>query len=215
MLNMVTTIDGATAWEGTSSRLGDDDDRRLFHALRASCDVVLVGAETVRAEGYHPIDLPAEAVARRREVGMDDMPRLAIVSRTLRLDPSAAVFSEPSRPPYLFTGADAPPTPGLAARAEMVVAGEQGVDPGRLLDSLFQRGHQVVLCEGGPTLNGQLIESGLVDEVNLTLSPLLVAGDSYRVARGGVADPMPFYLDRLLLGDRMLFARYLRSPAGE
>jgi riboflavin biosynthesis pyrimidine reductase len=211
MLNMIATLDGATAWGGTSSGLGDDDDRRLFHALRAACDVVLVGAETVRSEGYHPIHFEPEVVAKRQRMGLDDVPRLAMVSRSLELDPLAPVFAEPDSPPYVLTGRDAPSSRHLASRAEVVEAGDVGVDPARMLDALFDRGHEVILCEGGPTLNGQLVEGGLVDELNLTLSPMMVTGDAARLTRGRAATPLEFRLDRLMMGDRMLFARYVRG----
>ncbi len=211
MLNMIASIDGAISWDGRSSRLGDDDDREFFHALRATCDAVLVGAGTVRSETYHPIRFPESFVARRRSLGLSDAPELAIVSQSLDLDPFAPVFSDPDRRPLVLTGADAPPTGELADRADLVVAGETGVDPPNALDALFDRGHEVILCEGGPTLNGRLVQADLVDEMNLTISPIMLAGDSGRLARGGAPYPLAFRLERLLAGDRMLFVRYLRE----
>lgn len=211
MVNMVTSLDGATAWGGTSSRLGDADDHQLFHALRASCDVILVGAETVRSEVYHPVHLDPDVIARRRRLGLRDVPRMAIVSRSLRLDPSTPVFSQPDEAPYIVTYDEAPFPPDLEARSEVIRAGQGSVDPVRAVRSLFDRGHEVILCEGGPTLNGHLVQADLLDELNLTLSPLMVAGESNRLTRGEAVTPVDFHLDRLMTGERMLFARYLRD----
>lgn len=211
MVNMITTLDGATSVGGTSSALGDGDDRRLFHALRASCDVVLVGAGTVRSEGYHPINLDPEVVEIRRRLGLRDAPRLAIVSQSLRLDPSTPVFSRPDEMPYIVTHGDAQLPRDLAARCEVIRTGDGSVDPARAVRSLSDHGHEVILCEGGPTLNGHLVRADLVDELNLTLSPLMVVGESNRLARGEAAIPVDFRLDRLMTGDRMLFVRYLRD----
>ena len=211
MVNMVTSLDGATAVGGTSSALGDDDDRRLFHALRASCDVVLVGAGTVRAEVYHPIHLEPEVVERRLSLGLRGVPRLAIVSQSLWLDPSAPVFSRLDETPYVVTHGEAELPPDLAARSEVIGAGNGSVDLARAVRSLFDRGQEVILCEGGPTLNGHLVRADLVDELNLTLSPLMVVGVSNQLARGQAASPVDFRLDRLMTGDRMLFVRYLRD----
>jgi riboflavin-specific deaminase-like protein len=212
MLNMVTSLDGATSVGGEATPLGDDDDRALFRALRAACDVILVGAGTVRAEDYGPVRLPAEAVEARQSRHLPPAPRLAIVSRSLDLDPAARVFSNPERRPYIITGEDAPPARRqvLAERAEIVVAGESGADPKSITEALHDKGHAVILCEGGPTLNSQFIASGLVDELNLTVSPLIVGGSSFRLTHGAPEVQHDYRLDRLMTGDRMLFGRYLR-----
>lgn len=212
MLNMVTALDGATTLGGRSSQLGDDDDRSLFMALRAASDVVLVGASTVRTEDYGPIRLP-EGSARRLTAGLSPVPRLAIMSRSLDLEASSKVFSDLENPPYLLTGARAPADrlAALADRAVVLVAGEDGVDVVQALALLRDRGHQVVLCEGGPSVNGQLLAADLVDEINLTISPLAVVGESSRVTRGEIEVERHFRLERLLAGERMLFARYLKA----
>jgi riboflavin-specific deaminase-like protein len=213
MLNMVASLDGATALRGGATALADEDDQALFHALRAACDVVLVGAETVRAEDYGPVRLDDDTQAARRAHGLAPVPALAIVSRRLDIDRQARVFSNPDLRPLIITGADAPPErlEALSDRAEIVVAGERGADPASIKDLLLDRGHEVVLGEGGPTLNGQLVAVDVVDEINLTLSPLLVAGGSSRVSEHPLTVEQSFRRQRILAGESMLFLRYLRT----
>lgn len=213
MLNMVTSVDGATTVAGGSSGLNDEDDRTLFHALRAAADVVLVGAETVRAEDYGPVVLDQAALDARRGTGRSERPRVAVVSRSLRLDPESRLFSGSERP-YVFTGeeADEERRAALADVAEVVPAGSVGASMVTVLARLHDDGHRVVLCEGGPSLNGHLAAAGLIDEVNLTVSPFVVGGMSARAVNGALIDP-PFELrlDRVLAGERMLFARFRRD----
>ncbi|MGH8912102.1 MAG: dihydrofolate reductase family protein [Acidimicrobiia bacterium] len=215
MVNMVNSIDGATAVDGGTTGLNDADDQALFHAFRSVSDVILAGASTIREEDYGPVALKDPGREARHEAGRHRQPRLAFVSRSLELDPSARVFSDADNPPLLFTVANADPTrvAQLADRAEVVVAGEENVDFARLLAWLGERGHEVVLCEGGPSTNGELIADDLVDEINLSTSPMVVAGPSPRIVHSlaPVPSPLPFYLDRLMTGERTLFARWLRE----
>jgi 5-amino-6-(5-phosphoribosylamino)uracil reductase len=85
-----------------------------------------------------------------------------------------------------------------------------GTSPGELLHYL--RMARVVLCEGGPSLMGDLIAGGVVDEMALTVAPMLAAGQSPRMAHGPSPDaPLEMRLDRILFGDRSLFLRYTRN----
>jgi len=193
-VNMITTIDGATALDGRSGRLGGPADKRVFAAVRATADVILVGAGTARAENYGPPAVPA---------------RLAIVSARLDLDPAARVFSGEQRPVVVtIAGADATRRAAIEAVADVIEAGEDRVDLRRALAHL----HGVVVCEGGPSLNGQLVAAGLVDEMCLTLAPLLASGDSKRVAHGPAPDaPGRLELAHVLEEDGYLFLRYARG----
>lgn len=215
MVNMVNSIDGATAVDGGATGLTGADDQALFHAFRAVGDVILVGASTVRAEGYGPVVLDAANRLARDRAGRSDGPRLAVISRSLDLDPEARLFSESERPPLLLTCAAAPSErlEALSGRAEILVAGTDDVDLARAVAMLGDRGHEVVLGEGGPTLNGHLVAADLIDEINLSTSPLVVAGQSHRIVRSQlpVPDPLGYRLDRLLVGDEMVFARWLRG----
>jgi riboflavin-specific deaminase-like protein len=210
MLNMVTSVDGATAVNHGSTRLSDGDDRTLFHALRAVPDVILVGAGTVRAEDYRPVKIGDDTMETRRAMGMTSKPRLAIVSGRLDLDADAKVFTDPDNQPVVITRASADPgkIEELSAVAEIVTLPD--VDAESIIGSLSSA--KVILCEGGPTLNGQLAQAGLVDEINWTISPQLVSGDSKRILCGEVlSPPTRMRLDRALKGEWSLFLRYLRE----
>ena len=210
MLNMITTIDGGTAVSGKSSQLGDEDDSALFRALRTVPDVILVGASTVLAENYHPVALDAEQRERRAELGLAESPTLAIVSGRLSVDPEARVFGDPEHKPLIITSTDADPAKLVLIGDSADVAILPDLEPQTVLAHLGAA--SVVMLEGGPTLNGQFAAAGLIDEVNLSTSPLLLSGPSLRIAKGPeLIPPQPMRRDRVLLGDRLLFVRYLRD----
>ncbi len=96
--------------------------------------------------------------------------------------------------------------------AEMIVAGTDRVDLGTALRGLWERGARVVLCEGGPSLNGQLVADDLIDESCVTMSPLLAGGDAGRIMHGGpVGAARPMRLARVLVDGDMLLLRYMRA----
>lgn len=222
VVNMVSSIDGATAVDGRSGALGGPADKAVFRALREVPDVILMGAETVRAEGYGPVRLSDEARRRRRELGRSEVPRLAIVSGSLTLDPDSPMFSEAEGVPLVLTSEHADPARRrrLESVAEVHAVGETRVSMTMALSLLGRLGITCVLTEGGPTLNGQLLAHDLVDEWCQTISPRLIGGESKRSAMGpeaGFGDdasgggPPGLRLDRLLEEDGMLLARYLRQ----
>ncbi len=204
---MVTSADGATAVDGRASGLGGPADAALFHALRTVPDVILAGAGTVRAENYGP--------AKPR--GDRPPPRIAVVTASGNLDPSLRLFAEadPEQPPPIVITADACPNEALTRwRRSPRSSGPARSSPTWPSPSgrSGPAGAEIVLCEGGPTLNGQLIAADLVDEWCLTLAPLLVGGISSRAAVGdAMAVPHRLDLDRLLEEDDVLLARYLRA----
>lgn len=213
MINAIASADGATAVDGRSTALGDDDDRAVFKAIRTVPDVILVGARTVTAEDYRPVSLDAERRARRLELGKAEVPTLVIVSGRLSIDPEARVFSDPEHRPLVVTGTDASPAKLalLGDAADVAFLGE--LTPRAILGHLAAAG--VVLLEGGPTLNSGFAGERLVDEVNLTISPTLHAGGSQRILDGPPIDPpVEMTLDRVLRGERNLFARYLTRNEG-
>ncbi len=160
MLNMIASIDGASAVDGASGGLGGPGDRTIFFVLRALADVILVGASTVRAEGYGPPKKQAQ--------------RVAVVTRSGNVDWSSALFT--SGAGLAIVPEDAPSIPVPSIRA-----GRGDVD---LQAAVRQLEGTIVLCEGGPTLNGQLFAAGLVDELCLTISPRVVGGDAHRIIAG-------------------------------
>lgn len=213
--NMVSTLDGAAQHEGRSQPISCAADMRIFGTLRALADVVIAGAETVRQEGYRPARAREAFAARRAAAGQGPAPAIAVVSGSLDLDFSLPLFSEPLVPTLVVTGAGAPADRIAAARkagAEVVIAGEGArVDPARVVRALADRGLRRQLTEGGPRLLGQFVAAGALDELCLTLSPMLTAGDAQRIAGGpGVAVPERFALASLLEEDGFLFGRYRR-----
>ena len=180
MINMVASVDGATVVDGRSDQLGGPGDRQVFRALRGVADMILVGAGTVRAEGYQPPRTPDDRMAVvRATAGRSARPRLVVVSGRLDLDPMAPLFAERlpvDQPPLVATvrSASADRRAALEPVADLIALGETRVDLTGLLATLGDLGARTVLCEGGPDLNHQLLAAGLVDELCLTISPMLV-----------------------------------------
>ncbi|MGV9252419.1 pyrimidine reductase family protein [Streptomyces sp. NPDC003697] len=214
--NMVATLDGAAQHEGHSQPISSAADMRVFGTLRALADVVVVGAETVRQEGYRPARARKEFAALRAGAGQGPAPAIAVVSASLELDFSLPLFTSPLVPTLILTGAAAAPDRLAAAEkagAKVVIAGDGvGVDPARAVRALAERGHTRLLTEGGPRLLGQLVTAGVLDELCLTVSPMLTAGDAQRIAGGPrIAVPQRFVLASLLEEDGFLFSRYRRA----
>lgn len=221
LANMVGGLDGSAAIGGRVAALSTAPDAALFLAMRTVADVVLVGAETIRREGYGPLLLPKVRAQARRDQGKPASPRLAIVSRSLDLDWAGRAFTDPAleQPPFVITCEAA--DPGRVARArgaaEVIVAGADRVDPGLALQELATRGAAVVLTEGGPTLLGEIVAGGHLDELLLTLSPLM-GGDPLPVAVAPPGAPLTgFTLRHVLNEGDTLFLRYERGevPAHE
>ncbi|MEW1600047.1 pyrimidine reductase family protein [Streptomyces sp. NPDC093808] len=214
--NMVSTLDGAAQHEGRSQPLSCPADMRIFGVLRALADVVVVGAETVRQEGYRPARARAEFAAAREAAGQAPAPAIAVVTASLDLDFSLPLFTSPVVPTLVLTGAGADPERTAAAEeagARVVLAGEgTGVDPERAVRALAGLGHTRLLTEGGPRLLGRLIAAGVLDELCLTVSPMLTAGDAQRIAGGPpVTLPRRYALSSVLEEDGFLFTRYRRA----
>lgn len=214
LANMVASLDGAASLDGRSGGLGGPGDRAAFRAIRAVADVILVGAGTVRAESYRPARAEEAVQAARIARGQHPIPRLAIVSGRLDLDPGAEVFSAGDPLVVTHAGSDPERRRRLAEVAEVVVAGADAVDLQAALAELAGRtGARTVLCEGGPALLGALLDGGLVDELCLTLAPYLVGGAADRIVTGASADRSRFRLDRLLIDGDELLGRWVRTNA--
>jgi riboflavin biosynthesis pyrimidine reductase len=193
-LNMIASVDGATAVDGLSGGLGGPADRKVFAALRSLADLVLVAAGTVRAETYGPGPVP-----------------IAVVSGSLQLDWDTPFFTAAGHRPIVVTHGRAP---GEAIRraeqvADVLVAGDAEVDLAGAVQRLGERGFGHVLAEGGPSLNGALAAAGVLDELCLTVAPRLVAGDAKRVVTGRTLATAPeLTLRSLCEEDGYLFLRY-------
>jgi riboflavin biosynthesis pyrimidine reductase len=217
LLNMIASVDGGATVAGRSGGLGSQGDKEVFATLRAIADVILAGAATVRTEGYGPPSSSVATQARRQAHGATPVARIAVVSGSLHLDLQSPLFSSPSSRPYVLTHRQSDPTrrTELASVADVVVAGNTAVDLGDGLRHLSAEGVRVVLSEGGPTVNGQLFAADLVDEVCVTVAPLLLAGDSPRIAIGPpVPGGRPLSLVHVLTEDHYLFLRYVIDRTG-
>jgi riboflavin biosynthesis pyrimidine reductase len=138
------------------------------------------------------------------------VPPIAVVTRSLDLDWASPLFASPTSRPMVITVADAPANRLARARevAEVVVAGEGTVDLPGAFAMLRQRGARTALCEGGPTLNGQLAAAGLVDELCLTLAPILVGGAAGRIVIGSLPSPRGMTVATVCEEEGFLFLRY-------
>jgi len=210
--NMVSSADGASSLNGVTRGISSRTDRRVFALLRTLCDVILVGASTVREEKYKP--------ARTRELwshlrdGRPPTPPIAVVSRRLDLDPDSPLISaapEHART-IVITVAQAPADrrAALARHADVIVAGDETVDPKAAVRALADRGHRRMLAEGGPRLLAHLLEAGLLDELCLTISPLLAGPGASRIVAGphAAAPPRPLTLAHVLEDEGFLLTRY-------
>lgn len=209
--NMVASADGAATRDGLTEGLGGPADRRLLSLLRALADVVIVGAATVRAEGYGPVR-PRDWWGDLRK-GRPPAPPLAIISRSLDLDFDAPVFTEALVPTIVVTCPSAPIDRVRACekRAEVIVTGDEWADAGAALDALTALGLVRQLTEGGPRLLAEIATAGRLDELCLTMSPQLTAGDAARVLNGPAMEPMPLRLGHVLEDDGFVFLRYVRE----
>lgn len=196
--NFVTTLDGRAALGGSSRPLGGPADLELLLALRAAADAVLVGPGTVRAEGYGRLLAP-----ERRP----SPPPAVLISRRFEIPWDTGLFAAADQPVIVYTGA-AGSAPAVAAPVEVVRLDD--CTPAAALADLRARGVRALLSEGGPTLFGAFVAAGLVDELFLTLSPLLAgaAGETAILAGGPLADPARLALRWALRAGDELYLRY-------
>jgi riboflavin biosynthesis pyrimidine reductase len=213
-MNFVASLDGAVEVDGYSRGLSSPADQALLHALRVLTDAVMVGAGTLRHEGYGAMIMNGPDRALRAERGLAEHPTLVIVSSALDLDPSHAVFRDAPVRPVVLTHAAAPTKQrqALGPVAELVDCGDSVVDLAVGLGLLRDRGLAQNLCEGGPHLFGSLLAADLVDELCLTLSPQLAGPGAGRIVAGTLrAEPAGMRLVQLLEADGHLLARYVRA----
>jgi riboflavin-specific deaminase-like protein len=209
-VNFVSSVDGAVTLEGRSGGLGDAADRRVFGLLRVACDAVLVGAGTVRVEGYGPMGLPARL--RKLRPAQDD-PVLVVVSRRLDLEPSHPLFTQAARRPVLITTEARRDDPRFAAAADVLGYGQDQVDLAAALAELHRRGLTHILCEGGPHLFGTLAAADLVDELCLTFAPKLVGSGPGRITAGPPFAVHSLDLALVLAAGDELLLRYTRPTS--
>jgi len=213
--NMVSSVDGAAHLDGVTRGLSSAADRHLFALLRTLADVIVVGAGTVRAERYAPV--------RQHELwpdlrpGRNPTPPIAVVSARLDLDPSSRLIASapPSARTIVITTAQAPAERRipLDGPAEVIVAGQETVDLKAAITALAERGHRRILAEGGPHLLARIAAAGLLDELCLTIGPVLAGPGADRILAGAtsVMPPQPLTLAHVLEDDGFLLCRYTRK----
>jgi len=190
LLNMIATLDGRATIAGRTAPLANRADYELFHALRERVDAVMVGAETVRVEGYGPMAQLAVVVTRSVDLPVDRGLLAAKDNRVVVVTPS------PDR--------ELPP---CAAAVSYLREADLALALRRLRD---EHGVHSIDCEGGPGLNATLLPAGLVDELHLVLAPKLAGGLApLTILSGGALEP-PLDLRLLSLHEAggYLFARY-------
>ncbi len=205
-VNFISSIDGAATVNGLSGALGTAADHRVFELLRRTTDAVLVGAGTVRAESYGAMRVNDASAEWREAHGMPPHPVFVIVSGSLDLDPASEIFTKAPVTPIIVTttGNDVSMFDGLA---DVVVTGET-LQVASMLAQLRARGLGRILNEGGPSLFSSLLEAGAVDELRLTVSPV-VAGEGKHITSGSLAVPVEARLGEILYGDGTLLYSYL------
>lgn len=211
-VNMVSSVDGAAAVEGRVGALTGPADQQLLHELRTLCDVLLVGAGTLRAEGYGALVLTEQEQRARTGRGQVPVPRLAVLSRSLDLDLAGPAFADATARPLVVTSraASADRREAAGRVADVVVAGQDDVDLGLALDLMADAGLPLVLSEGGPGVLAQLLTARLVDEVCLAISPTVVSGPGTRIAAGpSLRPPRSLRLSGVAERDGFLFLRYV------
>ncbi len=206
---MIGSADGRATVEGGAGGLGSAADRDVLRELRAAADALLVGPGTLIAERYATL-LDAEQQQRRIDRGRPAEPLMATISRSL--DPRLAdvpLFCEQGTRIQVYTEADGP-APGAGADVAVERFAPGTLDAGACLSHLRRAHHaSLVVSEGGPTLLRQLLAGGHVDDLVLTVAPLLVAGEGRAVLHGPVFDPpVRMRLRDVLRGEEHLFLRY-------
>ena len=213
LVNMVATLDGRAALGGSTRELGGSADLEMLLELRVLADAVMVGSGTLRAEGYGRLMRSPERRARRTAAGLTSDPPAVLISRELDLPWEASLFVADEQAVIIYTRARRARAPRTAAAVEVVAL--ETLEPSAVLADLRARGIAVLLCEGGPTLNGWLLRAGAVDELFLTLTPVLSADATEPTILGGPALTTPAHarLQWVLRHGSDLFLRYaLTAP---
>jgi riboflavin biosynthesis pyrimidine reductase len=186
---MIASADGRAAVGGTSSGLGNPADSALLRELRTAVDAILVGTGTLRAERYAHL-LDDDQRERRVARGLDAEPVVATIARRGDVPVEVPLFSEPGARIHVYTEAEPVSVDGCAAEIAVERCAPGGATPAAALAHLAaERGVRSVLCEGGPTLLRALFAAGCIDDLMLTLAPVLAGGDAPTLLVGPPLDP--------------------------
>lgn len=211
---MVMTLDGATVGpDGLSGSISGAADKRVFMETRRLADVVLVGAGTIRAERYTPMRAKSEWQEERASLGLAPAPQIVVVSGRLDLPWEEPMFSESALPVVVVTTTSVAAERVEHARrfADVVQLGDDSVDVRALVHLLHERGQQRINCEGGEALLDVLVREDLVDEMDLTISPVLAGSGYLRDPDREITPPYPRYsLAHQFVDEGFVFCKFVR-----
>jgi riboflavin biosynthesis pyrimidine reductase len=216
--NMIESADGAAALDGLSGGLGGSADHEIFGLLRALADVILVGAGTARAEAYRPVRVAPRWATLR--AGRPDTPPIAVLSARLDLGPESSLLAEaPGGARTLVITSESAPADQraqIARHADVIIGGQHEVSAAGAVSALASRGYREILAEGGPHLLSQLTAAGMIDELCVTISPVLAGGQAGRIIQGpGSPSATRLALAHVLADDDgYLLCRYIAQPGG-
>jgi len=207
--NMVTSADGAASLDGASAGLSSAADRHVFALLRTLADVILVGAGTARTEHYAPVRI--RELWRHLREHRTPTPPIAVITGRMDLDLTSPLFT--AAPPHAQTMIITTSRAAVPEGVDVIRAGEETVDLTQAIQALHDRGYQHILAEGGPGILGQLTSAGLLDELCLTIGPLLAGPGAPRIVTGPPApSPVPLSLAHVLEAEGFLLCRYRKTP---
>lgn len=210
---MVTTLDGAARGaDDASGSISSPADKVIFNETRRLADAVLIGAGTMRIERYRPLKAKPEYQDERASAGLRSAPVVVMVSATLDLPWDEDIFSESAFTPIIVTSETADTDAITQARehCEVVVLPGELVAPGAILDMLAERGLNRIVCEGGPHLLRALAAENLLDEADISISPLIVGGGQIKTG-DGFDPPDRYRLEHIIEDDGFLFNRYIAA----
>jgi riboflavin biosynthesis pyrimidine reductase len=215
--NMISSLDGGATDDGKAGGLAGPGDRALFARMRQEADVIVVGAATVRIENYSGAQMSIAQRRERQRRGQAEVPPIAVITHSADFEHDAKLFNHSEVPPLIFTcreGAD-DARHRFGALADVVDAsGRHGdrVDPAAVLAILDRRGMRRVLTEGGPSLLSLFIVGDLLDELCLTIAPILVGGQARRIASGSGESHTRMRRSHVLSDDDgYLYTRYVKA----
>jgi riboflavin biosynthesis pyrimidine reductase len=215
--NMISSLDGGATDDGKSGNLAGHGDKALFMRMRQEADVVLVGASTVRIENYSGAQMSLAQRQDRQRRGQAELPPIAVVTHSADFEHDAKIFTRTEVPPLIVTCRDAVEDARgrFNALAEVIDASgahSDRVDPAEILRIFAARGLRRVLSEGGPSLISLLIENDLLDELCVTIAPILVGGAARRIATGSGEAHTRMRRSHLLSDDEgYLYTRYVKD----
>ena len=214
--NMIASLDGGATDDGKAGGLAGPGDRAVFELMRHVADVILVGAATVRIENYSGAQLSVAQRQARQRRGQAEVPPIAVVTQSAQLDHDAKLFTRTEVPPLILTCTQTVNEAWgrLGAVAEVIDASgprPDSVDAATVLKILAERKLFRVLTEGGPQFLSLLIEDNLLDELCLTVAPILVGGVARRIATGPGRVHTRMQRAHLLTDDEgYLYTRYVK-----